>query len=36
MKINFLFDLKGQIVQNLFDYKVQNVWCMVTNMMFGN
>jgi hypothetical protein len=36
LKFNFLSDLKDQIVQNLFDYKVQYVRCMVTDMMFGN
>jgi hypothetical protein len=31
-----MFNLKGQIVQNLFDYRVQNVRCMITNMLFNN
>jgi hypothetical protein len=31
-----MFGLKGQIVQNLSDYMVQNVQCTVTNMLFND
>jgi hypothetical protein len=41
MEINFknnnlMSGLKGQIVQILFDYRVQNVWCTIIDMLFNN